>query len=86
MTTAAASDYTPGLDLADLDLAEPTPAERAARLAAAGLDADPAAGTVTFVRAPRPVTPPPVKTLPSRTTRPGSGMAPNSASWSRQAQ
>lgn len=65
MTTAAASDYTPGLDLADLDLAEPTPAERAARLAAAGLDADPAAGTVTFVRAPRPVTPPPVRPAPA---------------------
>ena len=32
------------------------------------------------------VTPPPVKTLPSRTTRPGSGMAPNRASWSRHAQ
>jgi hypothetical protein len=32
------------------------------------------------------VTPPPVIKLPSRTTRPGSGIAPNSASWSRQAQ
>jgi hypothetical protein len=37
MTTAAASDYTPGLDLSDLDFAEPTPAERAARLAAAAM-------------------------------------------------
>lgn len=29
MTTAAASDYTPGLDLSDLDFAEPTPAANA---------------------------------------------------------
>ena len=70
MTTAAASDYTPGLDLSDLDFAEPTPAERAARLAAAGLDADPAAGAVTFVRAPvapapAPVAPAPVATAPA---------------------
>lgn len=67
MTTAAASDYTPGLDLSDLDFAEPTPAERAARLAAAGLDADPAAGAVTFVRAPvapAPVAPAPVAPAP----------------------
>ena len=32
------------------------------------------------------VTPPPVKTLPSRTTRAGSCVTPKSASWSRQAQ
>ena len=32
------------------------------------------------------VTPPPVKTLPSRTTRAGSGIAPNAGSRSRQAQ
>ena len=70
MTTAAASDYTPGLDLGDLDFADPTPAERAARLAAAGLDADPAAGAVTFVRAPaappaRTVAPAPVAPAPA---------------------
>ena len=32
------------------------------------------------------VTPPPVKTFPSRTTRPSSGIAPNGASRSRHAQ
>lgn len=74
MTTAAASDYTPGLDLSDLDFAEPTPAERAARLAAAGLDADPGAGPVTFVRPPPRVVAPVAP--PVRTVAPAAAVAP----------